>query len=67
MSIAISIQAIYLSYSMISPEQKNTPIFFYMPLIVLALLIVCICYSGVLVAYSVYKMLTGKEKDVELK
>lgn len=64
MSIATSIQAIYLSYSLINPEQKNSPIFFYLPLIILGLLIVCICYSGVAIVYYLYKTCTEEKKII---
>ncbi len=62
-AVCVCIEAIYLSYSLVDPnERQNSKIFFYLPLIVCGLLIICVVYNLVALVYRICK--GGDEKNL---
>ncbi len=55
MSISCVVLAIYLVFRMSSPENRNKPIFVYLPLVVCVLLIICVLYNSIFIIMSIYK------------
>ena len=56
MVISSVVLAIYLFYKMSSEETKhNSSIFFYLPLAVCGLLILCIFYNIIAIIYTIYQ------------
>lgn len=57
MIIVLVIMGIYLAYGLTDSKTKNSSnIFFYLPLIVCALLILCVLYNGAAICYNIYNL-----------
>ena len=68
MAIATAVEAIYIFYRMSSASAANTsPIFFYLPFIVCALLLVCVVYNSIAIIYGIYQMCKNNKSmdDIE--
>lgn len=68
MIISDIVLAIYLVYRMSSDEQKHkSTMFFYLPLVVCALLIICVIYNSITIIYEIYKFFRTKQlyKDLD--
>ena len=62
MTIAITVEGIYMGYRMIDPaKQGSSKIFFYLPFIVCGLLLICVIYNSAAIVYSIYKMIKNKD------
>lgn len=69
MAIAIIVEAVYLAYKMANSETRNTSqIYFYLPIIVCALLILCVIYNSVALIHSIYKFIRSvREGPVDME
>jgi hypothetical protein len=57
MTIAITVEGIYLAYKMVDPAAiSESKIFFYLPFIVCGLLLICVIYNGAAIIYGIYKI-----------
>jgi hypothetical protein len=62
MTVATAVEGVYLGYKMADPTQQgSSKIFFYLPFIVCALLIICVIYNSAAIIYGIYKMLRNKD------
>ena len=56
MTIAITVEGIYLAYKMVDPAViSESKIFSYLPFIICGLLLICVIYNGAAIIYGVYK------------
>lgn len=68
MIITVFILAIYVYYSILDVESKNkSPISFYLPLIVLALLLICVIYNAAFIIYHVVKYIKKLRSEMAYK
>jgi hypothetical protein len=57
MTIAITVEGIYLAYKMVDPAViSESKIFSYLPFIVCGLLLICVIYNGAAIIYGIYKI-----------
>lgn len=67
MAISTVVEVVYLVYKITSPDQRNKPIFMYLPLIVCILLLVCVLYNSAAIAYSIYKYFRNENEETDLE
>jgi hypothetical protein len=64
MGIAIIVECVYLAFKLTDNGVHNTSqLFFYLPLIICGLLVVCVGYKGAAIGYSIFKLIKSVKGD----
>ena len=67
MAIAAVVMGVYLFYTLTPAENRNSGIFLYLPLIVCALLLICVIYNAGAIIYGIYKMCKNSTAKEDLE